>query len=1003
MKKTLALETEAEIAAAVKLGMPREWAKTALFRWSTRAMLAWACFALAMPMDLLACACTEMVLASTGGRSSLAVDPEPGDFTLTQEDISIPGITPISLIRDYAGRSNSFTLFGYGWAWTSLSYIDSIEADQVVIVNGSTVETYKSVNDWYNLTGEKKLSFVGADTVKVEEKAGTIRMYDRESGTLSWTRDANQNQTTWTWKTVDKPVGWNGEIQTIRCPLTVTWPCGRQLTFAYEDPQYEYLCTKVNCPDDTWVQYGYTNGLLTQVTRESGKTLHYDYRIGVSTPASSSSSSPPPSEHGDAASFRSMTLISSGSATIIKGWLTQITYASGANVNIVWNGNYDTPSELRVVSITGPHNYQHTFQYQDMGNDETLAEITDSNGHTTSYTYQKFNESTGRTTTLIDALGNTLTNVVNVLGNTTSKTWKNGSQTMSVYDAENTDQMARSNRVQVINQLGKITQMAYDSANNLTSVTDPMNRTWTFGYDSNHNLSSMTNSLEETILGMTYTTNGLLASISDGRNNQTTYIYTTEGYLSKTTDALANEWNYVYNASGQRTSITTPLGFTTQMTYLGNKFSSITNPLGQITTMEYDEMANLTSKTDANGNTVMLTYDLFQRPLTRTNALDNTTTFAYDAEGNPLTITDALGRTYSYTYDAMNRATAFVLPDVTNNQFEYDLMGNMIRSIDRAGRAKNFIYAANGKLLSQTWEGAGTGGQDRVFTYSYNDADQVTSIAEGETTQITRTYDGAARLSSETVSGLAVSFGYDGSQNINSVTYPSGTVAGYVYDARNQLSQIKQNNSLIIQLSHDADGRVVKKELGNGLEEIYTYDAASRLTQMELRSIQNPANVLLHHNYGYDAVGNRIYTQYLDGTGDVYAYDATYQVIGVKYGVANPTVGYAAATGASRTVTYGYDAVGNRTSVLDGTATTTYATNNLNQYTSVGGVNYSYAASGELSGDGAWSYSYDYAGKLVGASKTGMNISYGYDPSGHRISKTVNGLIRTCLKLNQMG
>jgi RHS repeat-associated protein len=217
-------------------------------------------------------------------------------------------------------------------------------------------------------------------------------------------------------------------------------------------------------------------------------------------------------------------------------------------------------------------------------------------------------------------------------------------------------------------------------------------------------------------------------------------------------------------------------------------------------------------------------------------------------------------------------------------------------------------------------------------------------------------------------------------------------VAGYVYDARNKLAQIKRNNSLITQFNHDADGRVVKKELGNGLEEIYTYDAASKLTQMELRSIQNPANVLLRHNYGYDAAGNRIYTQYLDGTGDVYAYDATYQVIGVKYGVANPTAGYAAATGASRTVTYDYDAVGNRTSVLDGIATMTYSINNLNQYISVGGVNYSYAASGELLNDGTWNYSYDYAGRLVGAIKLGTNVSYGYDPIGRRTSKTVNGI-----------
>ena len=89
-------------------------------------------------------------------------------------------------------------------------------------------------------------------------------------------------------------------------------------------------------------------------------------------------------------------------------------------------------------------------------------------------------------------------------------------------------------------------------------------------------------------------------------------------------------------------------------------------------------------------------------------------------------------------------------------------------------------------------------------------------------------------------------------------------------------------------------------------------------------------------DYGYDNVNRRTYEQRDSAKGDVYGYDAVDQVASVNYDATNPTSG---ASGADRTVGYTYDATGNRTAVNDSVnGNASYAANNLNQYTSVGGA-----------------------------------------------------------------
>jgi hypothetical protein len=114
-----------------------------------------------------------------------------------------------------------------------------------------------------------------------------------------------------------------------------------------------------------------------------------------------------------------------------------------------------------------------------------------------------------------------------------------------------------------------------------------------------------------------------------------------------------------------------------------------------------------------------------------------------------------------------------------------------------------------------------------------------------------------------------------------------------------------------------------------------------------------------HHKYAYtyDKVGNRL-TMLVNNTDThTYTYDDIYQVTDVNYPVSYSWVS---------DTTFNYDAAGNRSSVVAGGATN-YASNNLNQYDSVGSVYYDYDLNGNTTFDGVASYSYDSENRLTGA------------------------------------
>ena len=99
------------------------------------------------------------------------------------------------------------------------------------------------------------------------------------------------------------------------------------------------------------------------------------------------------------------------------------------------------------------------------------------------------------------------------------------------------------------------------------------------------------------------------------------------------------------------------------------------------------------------------------------------------------------------------------------------------------------------------------------------------------------------------------------------------------------------------------------------------------------------------------------------------------------------------------------DAVGNRIEVIDsrsplppgeGQGEGLYTTNNMNQYTSVGGATYTFDADGNMTskteGGVTTTYTYDIENRLIGVTAPTDAWAYNYDALGNRIASTHNGV-----------
>jgi RHS repeat-associated protein len=855
-----------------------------------------------------------------------------GNESVSQTDLTVPGLgVSLTLARSYnaesAAAQSTPETFGYGWS-TSFSehlIVDTTSGTITVVqANGSTV-TFASTGRsgaqtapaWAQATLNLNSDGTYTYTVPSEEAS-----HFSAQGRLLSVSDRNGNATTLARNA-------EGRLESI------SDPAGRKLTFTYNT---EGLVAAATDPMGHVVKYLYEAGNLVSVTLPGETSPRWQFKYDGShrlTKLTDGRGGATTNEYDSANRVISQTDPSARTLTFeYAPYETKIAnHATGAVTRELFSEGYEPEAITHAYGTSSATT--ESMSYNVSGD---VTSKTDGDGHTTKYGYN----ANGDRTSARDADGHETKWAYDTAHNVVSTTSAKGEATNIKRDAhgnvETVERPAPASQTQV-------TKYKYSTSGELESVTNPLERTWSYGYDSQGDRTSEADP-EGDKRTWQYNEDSQLTSTVAPRGNvegaeaakyTTKFERDAQGRETVVTDPLGHITKDAYDADGNLEAITDPNGHKTKYTYdADNEQTKTEKPTGTITETGYDGAGQVTTQTDGNKHTTKYVRNVLEEVTETVDPLGRKSTAEYDKTGNLTKRVDPAKRTTSSIFDAANLLKETTYSDGKTHlvQYEYDADGERTKMIDGSGTT-TLTYDQLDRL-TESKDGHGD-----IVKYEYDLGSQLTKIIYPSGKAVTRTFDNAGRLQKVTDwLTHTTTFGYDRNSNQTTTTWPTGTSGEdkYTYNEADELGESKMSK-----------GAETLASLA------YTRDAAGQVkavTSKGLPGEEKPA-------YEYDA-NNRL----TKGPGTPYEYDPANNP--TKIGASADTYNADDQLEKGTTAAYAYDEAGERTKTTPTTGAATSA-------------------------------GYDEAGNLISVElakegkKAGFTDAYTYDGNGLRMSQTIAG------------
>ncbi|WP_437938003.1 PAAR-like domain-containing protein [Sorangium sp. So ce341] len=730
-------------------------------------------------------------------RAGHPVDVATGEVVDEATDLSLPGVIPLVIERQYASSrcNDRDAALGPGWVHSLEEWIEEGE---------ETIDLRDGEGRWiyFDKVGVGEASFHRGERIELRVgRDGSYRAYDPENritrvfagpgrkALLRSIEDANGNAITLDYQ----------EGSLVRAVDTA----GREVLFTWDRGRLARLDVRVDGRIEQSVEYRYSKARnLAAVIDALGNVEEFEYDGADRMIAAQLKNGARFQYAYDDESGRCVRTWGPDGLHEVELYAderTQTTRAESEEPKIyTWD---DEGLVTREETTTGV-----VLAEREYDEDGHVVEERDGAGNATRFER--------------DARGN-LVRVVDPAGNVTAwayegdlpvkRTGPDGLETLYTYDA-------RGSIIEIQYPTGVAYKLSHDDRGRLCSIEAPEGPVVRYEYDARHNVIAET----------------------DARGARTTFEYDTLGRPVSMTDALGRGTRITYDRLGRPLEIQRPDETVTRQAYdaQGN-VACITDALGQATAMEYGGTGMLTRVTQPDGQTWSFRYTSTERLREIENPRGEVYAFTYDVAGRIVEELTFDGRVMKYGYSKAGNLARIDYPDGSFRSFNHDRLGNVIfeQSIDGIA---TYPRDALGRLLAAVVEE----GENKIVTMFERDKlGRIVTERQGDKA-LRFEYDALGRRTKRVLpNGATTIYVYDSLNALIAVEHD-----GYRMEIERdvlgrEVWRGRRDEQVSIQSGYDAMDRLIEQRVSasapgaaitEGLaERKWSYDALGRVTRIE--------------------------------------------------------------------------------------------------------------------------------------------------------------------------
>ena len=427
--------------------------------------------------------------------------------------------------------------------------------------------------------------------------------------------------------------------------------------------------------------------------------------------------------------------------------------------------------------------------------------------------------------------------------------------------------------VEITDENGAKTRLAYDGRRNLTSVITSTGRKTSWEYDEYDRVIKRT--------------------LPDGNS----FSYTYEGGALKTiTDMEGRIYTLKFNSRQELQQLVFPNGIHRTWEYdERGRLVKATDVKGNVTSYSYDDADNLIRLHEPDGNVHEFSYDTSGNLIVASDRLrkvefeygplgtligrrqlDHHVRFRYDGELQLREIINEGGECYSFRLDGLGRVveeTGFdglqrkylrdgagrvirvVRPEGRQTEYEYDGVGNILQETQHDGRTSRFAYDEDGRLLRAE-------NKEIKVAFKHDLGGRIVKETQGGHS-IMRKYDRTGRhVHTESSLGASIDYSHDKDGNLSEMN-SGGWSARWQRDRVGLETERELTGGVHVKTHHDSLGRETYKSVGaRNIEQFrrsYTWGIGNRLHATEDGLTGRRVR------YDYDEFDNLLSAEYKQG------------------------------------------------------------------------------------------------------------------------------------------